>query len=144
MNYPVCAKFSDDYASGRVYATASGYQVQGKTTPNATIRYWAASAPDYHLSVAGTALPFANSEIAFSSANSGTIKADNAGLFTIDLCSPNSYYTCGGRQLIPPSVNFAINFGSNAEKVYYVPLSIGYRDRSLSALPGRPDRAYDR
>lgn len=139
------SKFSDDQLNLQVLCTQQGFRLKGKTGSYLNIRYWAANAADYHLSVAGTALPFANEEVAYDpTCNKGTANSDEYGLFQFDILRPNSYYSCAGRQLVPPHLNLAVDFGQGEEKVYNVPLGPGYQSRSLSALPGRPNRSYDR
>jgi len=140
------SNITDDQFQGEVYCLNDGYLVQGTTYGTGTkVRYWAANSPDSHLSLTGTALPFPNREVAFNpSMNVGNVVSDDRGRISFQITHPNSYYTCTGRQLIPPHLNFAIDFGNGQEKLYYVPLNNGYRSRSLTNLPGRPNRSTGR
>ena len=79
-----------------------------------------------------------------TSINSGTMQTQSNGLFKFAVYQPNSYYTCGGKHMVPPSVKFAVDFGNGNEKVYHVPLNDGYRGRSLTNLPNKPNRSTGR
>jgi len=139
------ANINDGQLQAEILCDKDGFVVRGTTQGGRKLKYWAANPPDYHLSLAGTALPFANQEMAFEpSMNVGELVTEANGSFKFRIAAPNSYYTCAGRQLIPPHLNFSLDVGDNNHKLFYVPLGNGYRGRSLTSLPGRPNRAVRR
>ena len=105
------------------------------------LRYIAAAPPDRRASYMGSALPFANAEMAYDSTpNKGEIDLSSGASFKFNLVRPNAYYRANGSQLLMPHVQFAIG-----KDVFDVPLGLlPYPDRSLSSLPGRRDRSTHR
>ena len=139
------SNFGNNHVSGEVIClTPNRFLIRGKvhgvSGQSLPVSYRAANPADTHLSVSGSALPFANVGIAFNpTVNSGLVKTDNSGQFEFSIHRPNSYYSCNGRQLIPPHLNLLV-----ANQKFYVALGPGYQSRSLTGLPGRPNRTYRR
>ena len=108
------------------------------------LRYIAAAPPDRRASYMGSALPFANEEMAYDSTpNKGEIELNSrfgSGVFSFQLVRPNAYYRANGSQLIMPHVQFSVG-----TDVIDVPLGLlPYPHRSLSSLPGQYDRSTHR
>ncbi len=105
-----------------------------------TVRYAAAAPPDLRGSYMGSGLPFPNEEVAYEgSPNVGEVPC-NAGKFSFTLVNPNSYYKNNGTSLVSPHVMFTIG-----DQYFDVPMpSKLVPDRSLTSMPGRPNRAIGR
>lgn len=105
-----------------------------------TLKYLAQSPPDLRLSRSGSALPWANKDMAYcNTPNDGEVPIIN-GKFEITLVRPNGHYILNGSQLVPPHVlvmtesdHFQINLDA-----------IAMPNRSLKSLPNFPDRSTHR
>jgi hypothetical protein len=142
----------DENLHAEVFCMGNGYyRIRGVTKPmidGLPVSWRASNPPDSHLSVAGTALPFPTEEVAMSGSaiNVGSKLSGQSGAFDINVLAPNSYYTCGGRNLVLPQVQLIVDYGkmNRGQKVYNIPLNTGYKSRSLTNLPNRPNRTTGR
>lgn len=90
-------------------------------TPTTVVSYVAAQSPDYNQSFTGSALPFANAEMAFDQTpNFGNIHP-KTNVVEFKLRYPNAYYSHLGTRLIPPYVRITIK-DENKEETEYVVL----------------------
>jgi hypothetical protein len=113
--------------------------VVGQCHPSATVLKYVAAAPaDCRQSYMGTGLPFPSPEVAYQSKNIGVVPIVN-GRFQFTIRRPNSYYVECGTQLIEPHVHIYIG-----KALFNVPLGKGIPLRSLSSLPGMPNRSSHR
>jgi hypothetical protein len=111
--------------------------VQGATE----VKYAAAAPADLRMSYMGSGLPYANEEVAYEgSPNIGRV-AIQSGQFQFKLVSPNAYYKNNGSTLVQPHVHFTIN-----NEYFDVPLPSAkkFENRSLTSMPGRPNRVSGR
>jgi hypothetical protein len=103
------------------------------------LKYIAASPVDLRASYMGSGLPFANPDMAYEgTVNRGLAPVVN-GKFQITVQSPNSYYVKCGTMLILPHVHVAIG-----DEYFDIPLGDAIPSRSLSSLPGKPNRSTRR
>lgn len=93
-------------------------------------------------SYSGSGLPFPNADVAYEGTPSvGSVPIDTDGDFSFTIEYPNSYYVRQGTVLIGPHVHLY-----HHEKGHIFSISVGesLANRSLSGLPGRPDRSTRR
>ena len=98
------------------------------------LKYWGANSPNYSTSYAGSALPFANEEIAFDDTNNyGVVKA-NGDTFSFMINYPNSYYKNLGKVYVPPQIKVRIisEDGKKLSEIYKINLGNGVPFRSLT------------
>ncbi len=98
-----------------------------------TISYIAACPPDYRSSYTGSALPFANEQMAFDETpNKGQVNIQPGNSFSIKIVYPNSYYAALGTVIIPPTLYITYKDISNAETTVGIPVSKGIPYRLLT------------
>lgn len=104
--------------------------------PGNVLKYMAPSPPDLRMSRAGSALPWANEDMAYDNTpNKGEVQIHN-GQFSFTLANPNCYYTDNGSKLLQPHVHFTVG-----DKIFDVELGTTCTpNRSLTGLPGRAVR----
>lgn len=116
----------------------------GSGTNKTYMKYWASAPPTRGYSYSGSALPYANAEIAFG----GDLDGGNPNIdvtevlqggFNFDMEIPNSYYENNGTKLVPPTVYFVFcdENGNNISKRESIQLAESIAFRSLSWLPKR-------
>ncbi len=115
------------------------FTVQGRLRPdqppNSSVKYWAANPIDRRDSYVGSGLPFPNAEIAFENTpNTGVVQAVT-GRYTIKLFYPNSFYTEGGRTLLPPHVLVKV-CGDSTDDIQAIVLGAPLANKALTNLPG--------
>lgn len=102
-------------------------KVQGNT-----IRYVAASPPDYRATFTGSGLPFANQSQAFhNTPNKGVITLID-DTFEVALMYPNSYYIGLGTVIVPPTLYIYYINNEGIERDVKIQLSEGIPYRLLS------------
>ena len=106
-----------------------------------TLKYMAASPPDFRQSYMGSGLPFPTANIAYEgSPNKGEVKISSDGVFSFTVIRPNAYYAENGSKMIQPHVHFTVG-----DEYFDVALGVeNMLNRSLSSLPGRPNRSTRR
>ena len=104
----------------------------------AQLNYAAADPADLRLAIAGSGLPFANPEMAYSGRNSGVASLDGSGRFKFMLVNPNSYYVHQGRKLVTPHLHLTLQLRDGSNRHYEVDLGPGLPLRSLTNYPGMP------
>jgi hypothetical protein len=114
--------------------------VEGHCSINAPSLSFIAAAPaDQRASHMGSGLPFASPDMAYEGTpNKGVVAVVN-GRFHITLVKPNSYYVKAGAMLIQPHVHITIG-----NEYFSIPLGYNIPNRSLSGLPGMPNRTSRR
>ena len=149
--------FNSNHISGSATPSSCGgyFLVEGSVNlphseeQQVVLKYAAASAPDRLLSVEGSGLPFANREMALSTGENSGIQVLSGGNFKFVINTPNSYYSCQGKQLVPPSVEIsamAVNREGvvGLQKQVMVVLCPAAANRSLTSLPGGIKRSTGR
>jgi hypothetical protein len=130
---------------GRILADANNwvFTVQGqyKGTGVTELKYMAAAPPDLRQSYMGSGLPFATADMAYEgSPNKGETKIAADGTFSFTVIRPNAYYVNNGSKMVNPHVHFTIG-----KEYFDVALGVGnMQNRSLTGLPGRPERSTHR
>ena len=138
------SSFSSESLNGNIYQDNLIFIVKGRAPSNSLIKYSASAPADLRMSYAGSGLPFATPEQAYSnSPNIGETKVEADGSFEFLLYAPNSYYVHGGTTLLLPHVHLAIKTGSSV-KTYRLKLGPGIPNRSLKNLDNRPNRSTGR
>ncbi len=116
------------------------FTVQGmyKSGKESTLKYMAAAPPDLRQSYMGSGLPFATANMAYEgSPNKGEAKIGADGIFSFTVIRPNAYYIDNGSKMVQPHVHFTIG-----KEYFDVALGVeNMPNRSLTRLPGRPDRS---
>ena len=104
------------------------------------VKYAAAAPADVRMSYMGSGLPYPDEESAYKgSLNIGKAPV-REGAFQFTIVSPNAYYKDNGSTFVEPHVHFTIG-----NEYFDVPLpSAKIENRSLSSLPGRPNRSSGR
>ena len=126
----------DGKCSATVHILNDVVTVVGKYRSSASSLKFVAAAPaDCRESYMGSGLPFPSPDVAYQSNNTGTTPVVN-GRFQFALRQPNSYYVECGTQLIKPHVHVYIG-----NDYFLIPLGNGIPLRSLSSLPGMPNRS---
>ena len=122
--------------------------VEGKCSiPGATeVKYAAAAPANLRMSYMGSGLPYPNEDVAYEgSMNVGQAPitqpgaAGGAGSFRFVIFCPNSYYMNNGSQLVEPHVHFTIG-----REYFDIPLPSPFKNRSLTSIAGRANRAARR
>ncbi len=104
-----------------------------------SLKFVAASPVNLTGSYMGSGLPFGNAQMAYEGTiNRGVAEVVN-GQFTFQVLSPNAYYVNCGTNLILPHVHLSIG-----EEWIDIPLGETIPSRSLSSLPGKPNRSTRR
>ena len=135
------SEFKTPTMSGQILSNSWKYTVVGKSASRGNIKYCAAAPPDLRLSYAGSALPFANEEMAMEGGGqTGSLDTNSFGEFQFTITCPNAYYTGQGTNLIPPCIKMIDVSG----KEVVLQLGVSVPNRSLKHLTGRPDRSYHR
>ncbi len=99
---------------------------------NSTVLYWAASPPNYRTGFTGSALPYANPEMAHQmTPNRGVTKA-NGGHFEFQIMFPNSYYTGLGTVYMPPHVFVKVCDENGEGEIQTIKLGEGVPFRMLT------------
>lgn len=109
------------------------------------IKYCAASPPTRGCSYSGSALPYANIDMAFEGTpNLGVLEVFN-GSFDLSVEMPNSYYEHMGKRLVPPTVYFMftdsdgniISNGSKSDGIESIVIGKSTAFRTISWTPKR-------
>lgn len=109
---------------------------------NGMVHYIASTPPTRGYSYSGSALPYPNPEVAYSESQSrGTAVVDADGDFIIEIEQPNSYYVRQGTVLLEPHIHI---YDQKEGQLYKIALGQSVSNRSLTGLPGRPDRSARR
>lgn len=149
-------EFSDRVVSGQVDCRNGVFIVSGKLhlsyREGTRIEFRAAEPADLRLSVAGSALPFPNTQMAFGPVNSGLVNPDKYGNFKFQVFTPNSYYLDGdvknhvghGKILVQPMINLKVVLANGQTKEYDLDLSSAAPLRSLTGFPGKQIRSTGR
>ena len=132
------ATFQFPHCRGVILCDGWHVQVKGECSIKGILRYMAAAPPDLRMSRAGSALPFADEEMAYANTpNKGEVAC--SGQFEFTLAKPNSYYSHNGSQFHSPHVHFTCG-----DQYYDLALGEAIANRSLSGLEGRHSRATGR
>ena len=134
-------KSSNGKCSGTIVKDNNGLiTVSGSLSVSGDSLKYIASAPaDLRSSYMGSGLPFGNPQIAYEETeNRGVVPVVN-GKFQLQVNSPNAYYVDCGSKLISPHVHVAIG-----DEYFIIPLGDTIPSRSLSSLPGKPNRSTRR
>jgi hypothetical protein len=126
--------------SGKVTHANGLIHVDGRcSVPGTELSFIAAAPADARSSSMGSGLPFGNPHIAYEgTVNRGTVPVVN-GRFQLSLVPPNSYYVKNGSLLISPHVHITIG-----NEYFNIPFGNHTPNRSLSSLPGMPNRSTRR
>lgn len=116
------------------------------------IVYQAPEPADLRQSTSGSALPYANPQMAFGVINTGVVMADDKGDFVFQVMIPNSYYLDGngadighGKILVKPHIKVNITLGNGQVKKYNFDIgSHAMFLRSLTNYPGKYVRSTGR
>jgi len=103
------------------------------------LKYIAAAPADLRTSYMGSGLPFANPEMAYEGTENRGVASVVNGRFQITVKTPNAYYVNNGTKLILPHVHVDIG-----NEYFDIPLGDAIPSRSLSSLPGKPNRSTRR
>lgn len=137
-------QFNTPLCQGQIHTDANGWHIRvvGTTSVQAShLRYAAAAPPDLRMARAGSGLPFACEDMAFSgSANVGEA-AIVGGQFSFNVVCPNSYYVENGSKLVPPQVHVTVG-----NDYFKIPLASArtFEYRSLTSRPGTTSRVSGR
>jgi len=128
--------FDSVSCSGEVLHEGDGdFLVQGTikhANPNAIVKFFAAAPPDFRTSYAGSALPFANPEMAYESTpNKGAVRASN-GDFQFKVVYPNQFYVDQGKTLLPPHALIKV-CDDHHEEIQVLRLGDGVPHRTLTS-----------
>lgn len=136
--------FSNSDIAGEVYIDGDLFTIRGNSripTPQ-TLRFWAAAPVERRLSLVGSGLPFATEEQAMErTSNQGQFQVGPLGTFEFAVRAPNGYYACQGNTLVQPHVTI---FLEPLRRQYNIELGPVVPNRSLTSLPGRPNRVIFR
>ncbi len=132
---------NDDKCSVSVTYTNDMIHVVGKCPYSRanSLAYKAAAPADHRSSLMGSGLPFANPDMAYQGTPNQGIIPIVSGKFQFSLRQPNSYYVKDGTLLISPHVHIFID-----DMPYHIPLGASIANRSLTGLPGQPNRTTRR
>ena len=117
-----------------VNGTLKGYENQ-----NGIILFWSSAPHTSGMSFSGSAMPYANPDMAYDQTpNQGSTKMVN-GNFTVKLKSPNAYYIGLGTLYVPPTLHVKV-CGDNT--VHHIPLNnaIPFRTLTYPAPPSKNPR----
>ena len=138
LNNMSCENIVTKNAGGEF--TVKGYEKNIDT--DSTIIYWAANPPTYNGSYSGSALPFANPEIAYQNTiNKGTTKA-LAGHYEFKIRFPNAYYINMGTDYIKPCVHIKICQKYGDDTIKTIKLGSAVPFRLLSYPKQRVDNSF--
>jgi hypothetical protein len=98
------------------------------------VKFWAAAPANHGQSFTGSALPFANPEMAYENSPNKGIVMTNNGEFELKLFMPNAFYIDLGSTYVPPHVNIEI-CRSGGNKTFAVQLGEGIPYRTLTFCP---------
>lgn len=136
---------SENGVSVTVYRKGLKLLVKGNAPGCDLVSYQAPGAPDLRLSREGSGLPFPNADVAFSGSDNSGIVNCIGGSFQFTLDYPNSYYTGQGRVLVTPHILVKARTSYGSVREANVPLVDNlFENRSLTSLPGRPNRMSGR
>ena len=98
-----------DYQVAVEYLSDGLIKVKGTMmTLGRNLMYWA-PAPAYRgMSLNGSNLPYPTASVAYENTPNQGIVETRFGMFEFTVRSPNSYYTNGGRTLVPPTVHIVV------------------------------------
>jgi len=136
--------FSNPDMSGEVYIDGDIFTIRGNlhSLGEQNLRFWAAAPVERRMSLVGSGLPFASEEQAMeNSPNQGSFKVDGLGRFEFAVRAPSGYYTCQGNTLVQPHVKILLE---PLKRQYAIQLGPVVPNRSLTSLPGRPNRVIFR
>ena len=146
-------RFSDNLVSGKIHCDRGIYIVEGQLfNKNAQLFYRAAEPSDLRRSIGGSALPFANPDMAFGPINSGRVKVDASGGFKFQVFLPNSYYEVGdiangigqGKLLSIPHITLTAITPDQQHHDTIIRLNLHTTLRSLTSYPGKRVRSTGR
>lgn len=132
--------FSNNDISGEIFLEGEIFTIRGKVNAagQQRLRFWAAAPVERRQSLVGSGLPFATEQQATENTpNQGNFQVSADGSFEFSVRVPNSYYTCQGNTLVSPQVHVILE---PLNRQYILELGPVVPNRSLSSLPGRPDR----
>jgi hypothetical protein len=119
--------------SGDVQITG---RVDGHVPGKTRVVFWAPNPPNYLTSYTGSALPFANTEMAYEETpNAGTVAVDAEGKFSFSIVYPNGYYTGLGTAYVSPHVQLQTIVGDSRGEVETVRVGEGIPFRLLTYPP---------
>jgi len=132
--------FSNGDMTGNIYIDGDLFTIRGNllVPETQTLRFWAAAPVERRFSLVGSGLPFATQDQAMESTpNQGAFQVDPLGNFEFSLRVPNGYYDCQANTLVQPHVNILLE---PLRRTYTLQLGPVVPNRSLTSLPGRPNR----
>lgn len=132
--------FSNQDISGEVYIDGDLFTIRGNSLLPDTqnLRFWAPAPVEQRFSLVGSGLPFATEEQAMeNSPNQGQFQIGPLGNFEFAIKVPNGFYSCQGNTLVQPHVKILLE---PIRRVYTIQLGPVVPNRSLTSLPGRPNR----
>lgn len=135
--------FSNQDMTGEVFIDGDLFTIKGNLrVPQQSLRFWAAAPVERRMSLVGSGLPFATEEQAMESTpNQGRFQVGSMGNFEFAVRVPNGYYTCQGNTLVQPHVKILLE---PLRRTYVIQLGPVVPNRSLTSLPGRPNRVIFR
>jgi len=136
--------FSNPDIAGQVSLDGDLYTIRGnlRVPQTQNLRFWAAAPVESRMSLVGSGLPFATEEQAMESTpNQGSFQVGPLGNFEFAVRVPNGYYTCQGNTLVQPHVKILLE---PLRRQYDIQLGPVVPNRSLTSLPGRPNRVIFR
>jgi hypothetical protein len=136
--------FSNSDIAGNIYIDGDLFTVRGRSLIPAaqTLRFWAAAPVERRFSLVGSGMPFATEEQAYESTpNQGSFQVSPGSTWEFAIKVPNSYYSCQGNTLVQPHVNVVLE---PLRRTYVLQLGPVVPNRSLTSLPGRPNRVICR
>jgi hypothetical protein len=136
--------FSNPDMSGEIFIDNDLFTIRGKlTVPEAqNLRFWAAAPVERRMSLVGSGLPFATEEQAMEGTpNQGSFFVQGFQPFEFAVRVPSGYYTCQGNTLVQPHVKILLE---PLRRQYTIQLGPVVPNRSLTSLPGRPNRVIFR
>lgn len=89
-------------------------------SPYTNVTYVAAQSPDYNQGFTGSALPFADAEMAFDQTPNFGELIPKTDTFNLILRYPNAYYSHLGSRLIPPYVRITVEQNGKKDTEYVV------------------------
>jgi hypothetical protein len=95
----------DVKVTGRISPGLLGIGGAGQSLTQNQIVFWAPRPPDYRSSYSGSALPFADSKMAFDQTpNAGVVQVKRDGTFAFAIKYPSGYYSDLGTTYVSPHI----------------------------------------
>lgn len=117
----------------QVYERVNDLTIVGKFSEpiQSSVKYFAASPPDFRASFNGSGLPFPNQRQAFENTpNIGVVPTDKNNMFQISIMKPNSYYIVDDRILPTLTMEYKHN---NEMKSLVINLGDAIKNRTLQS-----------